>query len=243
MSKGQAQRSDTRRQPLVIDATQRLRELCLDSAEGTLLGSLSAVAQSLGVGIVTVQQAARVLEHEGLLSVRRGPGGGYYVARPDDAALDRAFATYMRVHAIDYREAFGLAVMLDCEIIEAVASGLSPEDLEGIAALAADLETQVSAQDCIEFEIRFRETLLAVFQKPLLELLARVAMQMYREEHQTPFFGDAVAIDDWRAGRRRILQAILAQDPALASFEARRYRQMVDGWLRDTLPAQASGER
>jgi DNA-binding IscR family transcriptional regulator len=39
---------------------------------------------------VTVQQAARVLEHEGLLAVRRGPGGGYYGTRPDEAALPSA---------------------------------------------------------------------------------------------------------------------------------------------------------
>ena len=39
----------------------------------------------LGVGVVTVQQVARILEHEGLLLARRGPGGGYRLARSSDA--------------------------------------------------------------------------------------------------------------------------------------------------------------
>src|SRR3546814_1757416 len=72
--------------------------MILDCEPDTQIGSLPEIAQTLGVGIVTVQQAARILEHEGLLAVRRGPGGGYYGKRPDAGALQRALAAYMRVH-------------------------------------------------------------------------------------------------------------------------------------------------
>src|SRR5215470_10331455 len=87
---------------LVQAAAGKLRDLILAREPGAQIGSLNEVSELLGVGIVTVQQAARVLEHEGLLSVRRGPGGGYYGARPDEAALERALATYMRVHGAKF---------------------------------------------------------------------------------------------------------------------------------------------
>lgn len=225
-------KAETRKQPLVQTAAQRLRELSLHSEPGARLGSLADIAARLDVGIVTVQQAARILEHEGLITVKRGPGGGYSAARPDDAALERAFATYMRVHDIDHREAFELAVMLDCEIIQAAARDLDKAAHRLISELIALLEHCKDADACIEFEIRFRETLLGLFEQPLLELLAKVAMQMYREEHNSILFDGAFSLEDWRRGRHRILEAILSRDEELANFEAQRYRRMAQGWLK-----------
>src|SRR5262249_22203781 len=82
---------------LVQQTTARLRELIFAHDEHELIGSLPDLAKQMGVGIVTVQQAARILEHEGALEVRRGPGGGYYGRRPDAAALERSLAAYMRM--------------------------------------------------------------------------------------------------------------------------------------------------
>ncbi|MFV8817663.1 FadR/GntR family transcriptional regulator [Haliea sp. E17] len=221
-----------RKQPLVQETANRLRELSLASEPGARLGSLAEMAGQFDVGIVTVQQAARILEHEGLLKVKRGPGGGYSAARPDDAALERAFATYMRVHDINHREAFELAVMLDCEIIQTAAREIDESALPQIHSLLARLDTCADIEDCVDFEIRFRETLLGLFEQPLLELLAKVAMQMYREEGQSPMFEGDFDFEGWRIGRRRILEAILARDGELAGFEAQRYRQMAQGWLK-----------
>ncbi len=223
---------ETRKQPLVQEAANRLRELSLNSESGARLGSLADIAGHLDVGIVTVQQAARILEHEGLLSVKRGPGGGYSAARPDDAALERAFATYMRVHDIDHSDAFELALMLDCEIIQTAAREIEPAALPLIGKLLEELLAAQTFADCVEFEIAFRETLLSLFEQPLLELLAKVAMQMYREENSLGPFQDAFELGDWRGGRQRILQAILARDEELAGFEAQRYRRMAQDWIR-----------
>src|SRR5688500_6419052 len=74
----------TQRRQLVKAAAAQLRDIILEREPGANIGSLKEVAQMLGVGIVTVQQAARILEHEGLLAVRRGPGGGYHGTRPDE---------------------------------------------------------------------------------------------------------------------------------------------------------------
>jgi GntR family transcriptional regulator, transcriptional repressor for pyruvate dehydrogenase complex len=215
---------------LVADIADRLRDLILAQAPGEHLGSLTDVAAQLGVGIVTVQQAARILEHEGLLAVKRGPGGGYYGARPDHAAIERAFATYLRVHNIGYREAFELTVLLDSDIVRAAASGLTTAQSQTIAALEVQLDGCTSADDRIQFEVNFRETLLGIVERPLLELLSRVAMQLYTAQSDPALFAQAVALDEWRQGRRRILDAILQQDEELANFEAHRFRRMVMGW-------------
>lgn len=216
---------------LVSEVADALRELVLAKPPGEQIGSLTEVVAELGVGIVTVQQAARILEHEGLLTVRRGPGGGYYGARPDDAAIERAFATYMRIHDIGYREAFELAVLLDCEIIQTAARSLEGAKPGPIAALIEQLANCQTAYACIQFEADFRETLLRLFERPLLELLARVAMQLYKTQSDPEIFVFAGMLEDWKRGRLAILNAIAAGDEELASFEANRFRQMVARWM------------
>src|ERR1700727_2952117 len=109
------------RRQLVLSAAAQLRDVILAREPGAQIGSLNEVAQMLGVGIVTVQQAARILEHEGLLAVRRGPGGGYYGTRPDEAALERSIAAYLRVHGFGHRESQQMLSLLDCEIVPAAA--------------------------------------------------------------------------------------------------------------------------
>src|SRR5246127_1001735 len=96
------------RRQIVQAAAAKLRDVILAREPGTQIGSLNEVAELLGVGIVTVQQAARILEHEGLLAVRRGPGGGYYGTRPDEAALERSMTAFMRSYPTSFEEALNI---------------------------------------------------------------------------------------------------------------------------------------
>lgn len=218
---------------LVAETAEKLRDLILEQPPGAHIGSLNDVAGLLGVGIVTVQQAARILEHEGLLAVKRGPGGGYYGARPDAAALERSFATYMRVHDIGYREAFEMTVLLDCDIIQAAAESNDRSFSDQIAGLSAQLDSAESAEERIQFEIDFRETLFDMVKRPLLELLARVSMQLYRAGSDPAIFANEISLLTWKQGRQRILHAIAQCDGELALFEAQRFRRMVQGWSKN----------
>jgi len=217
---------------LVAETAEKLRDLILARPPDTQLGSLNEVADALGVGIVTLQQAARILEHEGLLAVKRGPGGGYYGARPDDAALERAFATYMRVHDFGYREAFEMTLLLDCDIFEAAACSTNDTLKGAIGTLLEQLDECHTVQDQIGFEIALREQLLTVVKRPFLELLARVAWQLYISSSKDELNAERVDIESWKKGRQRILHAICQRDAQLVSFEAQRYRRMMLLWLR-----------
>lgn len=216
---------------VVSETIGKLRELILDNEPEACLGSMHDVANALGVGIVTIQQAARILEHEGLLRVRRGPGGGYYGTRPGDEALERAFATYLRVHDISYRDAFEVTVSLDSDLAEAAAGSKHPEQAQEINRLIEKLDTCKSPEDPIGFEVDFRETLFGIVNNPMLELLAHVAMQLYKADSAPAFFADHIRFDEWKNGRMQILEAILKRDAELAYFEAQRYRRKVRSWM------------
>ncbi len=225
-------KSKLQRRHLVQDAAAKLRDLILAREPGAQIGSLNEVAQLLGVGIVSVQQAARVLEHEGLLTVRRGPGGGYYGARPDEAALERSVAAYMRVHGFGYREALEMITLLDCEIIPAAARCRDEALREAMRALLVRIDTSHTLDDRVVLEEELRNVLFKIVSRPLTELLARVTMQLYKTQPKPPVFPGEEGVLAWKTSRRRILQAILQQDEELARFEAERYRQQVSLRLR-----------
>jgi DNA-binding FadR family transcriptional regulator len=210
------------KRPLVQHAAERLRDLVFAVPAGTWLGVLPQLARKLGVGIVTVQQAARILEHEGLLEVRRGPGGGYYGTRPDDAALERAIAAYMRVHPTSYAEALDITSLLFNELPPAAAACRDEALREELRRLAQRVDACDSNPAAGAFEGDLQELLFRMVDRPLFEVLTRVtlAIGIARGAGEARFGGGSLA--SWKAGRHRIIAAILAQDQELARFEANR---------------------
>jgi GntR family transcriptional regulator, transcriptional repressor for pyruvate dehydrogenase complex len=72
-----------------------LRKELLARKSGEFFGFEDDLLSRLNVSRPTLRQAARVLEHDQLLSVRRGPRGGYYVTRPDVQWVINAASLYL----------------------------------------------------------------------------------------------------------------------------------------------------
>jgi DNA-binding FadR family transcriptional regulator len=212
---------------LVTATAERMRELVLAQPPDAMLGSLAEVAKLLDVGTVTVQQAARVLEHEGLLAVRRGPGGGYFGKRPDALALERALATYLRARHADNYEALEMMTLLDCELMPAAAQCADAQRLHELRELKGRVDLCASGEERISFEDDLHAILFKMVNRPLIELLARVSMRFYRSGPIPQIFDGADGLRAWRLWRHQIIDAILANDPPRARFEAERHRRLL----------------
>jgi GntR family transcriptional regulator, transcriptional repressor for pyruvate dehydrogenase complex len=210
---------------LVSVTAEKLRDMILARPPDTLIGSLPELATMLGVGIATVQQVARVLEHEGLLEVRRGPGGGYIGRRPDADTLERSLALYLRVRHADNYEAARMMTLLDCELMPAAARCPVASLFEELAALRARVEQCISGAERIAFEDELHAVLFRMVDQPLIELLARVSMRFYRSGPIPQIFEGEEGLQAWRQWRHQIIAAILARDPERAHFEAERNRR------------------
>jgi DNA-binding FadR family transcriptional regulator len=227
------------RRPVPATA-DRLREKVFAAEPDTLLGSLKGLADELGVGIVTLQQAARVLEHEGLLEVRRGPGGGYYGKRPDEAALQRAITAYIRMHPVAYAEALDIMTLLFCELVAAAAESNDEPLRAELAALRADIEAVRDQPASGAFEVRFQDVLFRMVDRPLFAMLTRMAFQLYSNWPLPPLYEGDEGLAAWRLGRYRVFDAILARDPELARFEAERNRRVLrENFRRSMVFAEA----
>lgn len=225
------------RRHLAAKATEQLRDIILAQPPQTQIGALPDIAKLLGVGIATVQQVARVLEHEGLLEVRRGPGGGYFGTRPDVAALERSVAAYLRVRGSDAYEALEMMTLLDCELMPAAATCDDASLHEALATLAKRVEQCADGGARLLFEDDLHDILFRMVDRPLIELLARVSMRYYRSAPIAPIFDGAEGFAAWRQWRSGIIDAIVRRDPQLARFEAERHRRSLLQRLRQAIAA------
>ena len=63
--------------------------------------------------------------------------------------------------------------------------------------------------------------------KPLIELLTRVVIRLYRANPKPPVLREDEELATWRLGRHRVIHAILEGDSERALFEVQRNRNYV----------------
>lgn len=212
---------------LVGRTADALRDIAFAAEEGELLGSLQDLSRRLGVGVITLQKAARVLEHEGVLKARRGPGGGYSASRPDAASLERLLAGFLRTHPASFGEVLNITSLLFTELCGAAAEVRDPRLLGELVKVQEALRDGTARTDQAAFEAEFQDLLFRMVEWPLFELLTRVTLRFASTAMDRQPLGQLGATDAWRKGRERIVAAIIAGDPELARFEADRSNRRV----------------
>lgn len=216
-----------KRRSLVGDTAERMRDMVFAVEPGVQIGALPELAKAFGVGIITVQQAARVLEHEGLLNVRRGPSGGYYSARPDEGALQRMIAAYLRTHPTSYEEALDITSLLFNELVAAAAERGDQSGYAALRSFVLAMERCETLDEIGALESMFQDVLFGMVDCPLLELLTRVMLHFSVAHDHRATLAEAVTSEQWKDGRRRIVDAILRRDTELARFEAIRSNRRI----------------
>lgn len=220
-------RPDKRRP--VPDAAQALRERIFAAEPGDQIGGLQELAKELEVGIVTLQQAARILEHEGLLDVRRGPGGGYFGRRPDSETLERALSAYLRSQSESSTEVLHITSLLFNELCAAAAKCEDEAHFIQLSQLAEEIAGCADELLIGPLEERLQNLLFRMVNRPFFELLTRVALQVAHSNYGLrAALGRGFGLDRWKNSRVVIIRAIVERDAELAHFEAnRRNRQVV----------------
>ena len=212
---------------IVRETAAKIRNLVLSNEPDARLGSLRELAHSFGVGIITVQQAARILEYEGLLEVKRGQRGGYYGRRPNEAALERSIAAFMHEHGSIHFEAMDIMSQLLIELAATAVQCNNEAPFAELQALLATIESYSKEESRIDFEDDLLEILFRMVDKPFTHLLSRITMRLYRSRRTQTLFAGREGHSDWQQSRSRLIRAILGRDVKLARFEATRNRELL----------------
>jgi GntR family transcriptional repressor for pyruvate dehydrogenase complex len=216
-------------------ATSRLRALAFATAEGALIGGEAELIVRLGVSRATIRQAARMLEAEGLLAVRRGPSGGYFSARPSTDTLETVFGSYLAALNLDIEETFIVGFALWTEVVRQAAILRTPEAkamTRRFRQKLSEMSNDVPLIELSAFEDDYRRSVFQLVQRPYVELMFTLNRAVTWRHYTVPALGrdgearDPAFVVEWRKSKRFELDAIEEGDESLALMAATRDRTM-----------------
>jgi GntR family transcriptional repressor for pyruvate dehydrogenase complex len=215
-----------------------LRKELLEFEKGAFFGYEDDLLERLQVSRPTLRQAARVLEHDQLLRVRRGPHGGYYADRPDVQSVINAASLYL----------YDRGTRLD-DLVEAargcvttlVRLAAESNDKEARRALREQLKSYVATNFCnlphFEF-LRAESALVTALARmagnPPLELVIRILYGCGLGVTSDKIFeGRPDRIEACFELRVRIVEAVLAGDGELAKLHDARASNLRRSYLQE----------
>ncbi len=108
---------------------------------GTSLPSEAEMLRHYGVSRESLREGLRLLEVQGMISIRRGPGGGPIVGTVDSANLGRMEALYLHLAGATYDELFEAWVFAETTLAGMAAA--NPDDEARKAAMAPYIDGHV----------------------------------------------------------------------------------------------------
>ena len=121
---------------------------------------------------VTVREAVRSLEMAGLVSVKRGHGGGVFVADMDLRPLTESFSTLLRVRKVTVAHLTEVRLLLEPHLAALAARRVTPEEL---ARLKDVLDEQAGAVESGQlphaYDLRFHRLVAEASGNPVLHAM------------------------------------------------------------------------
>jgi DNA-binding FadR family transcriptional regulator len=130
----------------LIAAGLRERIVRGELAPGDALPVESALIEQLGVSKSVVREALRILEMEGLVSVRRGVGGGSKVTRPSIVTVSQAVGVHLQLQAVSILDVWTSHCDLVLTAIERLAQNPDADSIAAIGAAIDLLEAKVGGR-------------------------------------------------------------------------------------------------
>ncbi|UNO42645.1 FCD domain-containing protein [Streptomyces sp. MST-110588] len=130
-------------------AADRIADRIARTRPGARLGTKEELRAECGVSVGTFNEALRLLQTRGLVTVRPGPGGGLFAAQPPPAARLDAWA-----RSLDERhpeEALRIRDALDPLLVEDALWHASPADIAELRRHVAALDQAAGAADPVAF--------------------------------------------------------------------------------------------
>ncbi len=191
---------------------------------GTLLGSERELMERYDVSRAVLREAVRVLEHHQVARMRRGPGGGLFVAEPGVAATTEAVALHLHRLAITPAQLFEVRSAIELAGLERGVPRLDDAALTSLQQ-ALDAERAASSEALRDLAHGVHAAFAGASGNRVLQLLTMVLLQLTRI-HQGPTPRrriDPAEAEELARVHERIVEAAAEGDLELARLRMRRH--------------------
>jgi DNA-binding FadR family transcriptional regulator len=204
---------------------------------GSVFGTETALLERYRVSRAVLREAVRLLEYHSVAHMRRGPGGGLVVTKPQAQASIDTIALYLQYRKPSRED---LRCVRDAIEIDNVAKVVKRRAESEVAAFlntprpvfGDTLQTADDVRKAAAEEFRFHVGLSQLAGNALLDLFLRIIVELFRRHWSStgqalPTWGDVVAVEH---AHLRILEAIAAGDDSLARYRVRRRLDAAASW-------------
>lgn len=165
-----------KRDKLPQQIIRHIRNMVLEGRlkPGDKLPSEQELIKTFSVSRQTIREVLRVLEAQGLLSIRPGAGGGTFVREVDIDVTRQSLINFFHQKDLSLQHILQVRQILDPYFAETAANTMSPEDLEALSRIVATQKRHLDEGNLAEArraEIQFHRDLARVTDNPLLILL------------------------------------------------------------------------
>lgn len=150
---------------------------------GDKLPSEPALSQKFGVSRLILREALRYLEQEGLVSVRRGRGGGCFVASPNIRPVQDSLVAMLRTGQISMEDLAEARSIYEPEVARLAALRATEEDLDRIAEVICRQQAAArTGGHQEEFNLVFHRLVAEATKNPVLVSAMNVIVQIVLDE-------------------------------------------------------------
>jgi DNA-binding FadR family transcriptional regulator len=191
---------------------------------GQLVGTETELIEREGVSRAVLREAVRLLEHHQIARMRRGPGGGLFVAEPSAAAVTEIAAIYLARRGMRLTDLAELRAGVELAIVGFAADRI---DAAGVARLREALEREESSSDAerVDAVHDLHAAVAAAAHNQVLELVSLVLIRLsrlYQIERLAPKTRREIKAEVFRT-HAGIAAAVEAGDRELARHRMRRH--------------------
>jgi DNA-binding FadR family transcriptional regulator len=179
---------------------------------GDRLPTEREMAQQFGVSRVTVRDALRALEANGLVRVKVGGQGGPYVSEPDIALLSDSFGTHLHLRGTTFQELAEARQALETTAVELAARRASPEDLVALKAAIQGPMQPPLASDTATASLDFHTALVTAAHNQALLAMFRATRALIQQAFDDLHAAQPDMADAARKTHTLLYAAIAAHD-------------------------------
>ncbi len=216
---------------LVARTARALADLSQASECGAYLGAEDDLLGKLGVSRPTLRQAAKIVESDRLISVRRGVRGGFYAERPNAADSIRALARYLRLNGATLADVAVVTRAVAEEAGALAATRGSVEQRERLQKFVEGIDANDSKIDLINAETMLGRLLAEMSGNAAIQLFMEIGYTFGMEEQGLDLYATPEDRAETRAMQHNLCKAILSGDADIARVMMHRRGKMIAGWL------------